>query len=46
MLGRWEALKKDLVSSLVCWPKPKNGLALLADDRGGPIKTRSALLGL
>jgi len=46
MLGRWAALQKDLVSSLVCKPKRKNGLALLADDRGGPMKTRSAPLGV
>ena len=46
MLGRWEALQKDLVSSSVCRPKPKNGHESLADDRGGPMKTRLAPLGL
>ena len=46
MLGRGEALQKDLVSSSVCRPKPKNGLESLADDRGGPMKTRLAPLGL
>jgi hypothetical protein len=46
MLGRWEVPQKDLVTSSVCRPKRRNGHESLADDRGGPKKTRSALLGL